>query len=136
MYLYGSLATDDFVAQRSDLDFVVITEGELPDPLIDRLESMHHKLVQGGMSLAKKLEGAYVPRGVIRKHAPEHPAVPTINEGKFYRGPRCRRQAGIASAAASPNIGFPSDGCRIGCRLIIGSLCVMPVGIASNTPVI
>ena len=31
MYLYGSLASGDFDPARSDIDFLVVTDGELPD---------------------------------------------------------------------------------------------------------
>ena len=34
-YLYGSLAAGGFEPSRSDIDFVVITRGRLPDPMIE-----------------------------------------------------------------------------------------------------
>ena len=87
MYLYGSLATGDYVARRSDVDFVVVTRSQLPELIVDNLGQMHATLGASGPPLAKKLEGAYVPRSVIRRHHHGHPEVPTINEGNFYLAP-------------------------------------------------
>lgn len=89
MYLYGSLATGGFEPARSDIDFVVISEYHLPEALIRSLESMHMDLLQEAdkNKWLRKLEGAYVPKAIIRRHDPGHPPVPIINEGKFYRAP-------------------------------------------------
>ncbi|KPL07291.1 hypothetical protein AMJ86_04840 [bacterium SM23_57] len=87
MYLYGSLATDEFESERSDIDYVVITDDYLADPVINALESMHRELFDKGDRWVKKLEGAYVPMEIIRRHESNHPPVPTINEGKFYLAP-------------------------------------------------
>lgn len=87
MYLVGSLAMDGFEASRSDIDFVVIAEDHLSDPIIESLESMHMRLARMGNKWMKKLEGAYVPKAIIRRHDPDHPPVPTINEGSFYVAP-------------------------------------------------
>ena len=32
LYLYGSLSSGDFDPERSDIDFLVVTDGELPAP--------------------------------------------------------------------------------------------------------
>jgi predicted nucleotidyltransferase len=87
MYLYGSLAMGDFEPSRSDIDFVVVTDTHLPVPIVEELESMHLDLARKGSKWVRKLEGAYVPKTIIRRHAPEHPPVPTINEGSFYMAP-------------------------------------------------
>ncbi|NIS83394.1 MAG: DUF4111 domain-containing protein [Anaerolineales bacterium] len=84
MYLYGSLAVNDFNPSRSDIDFVVITDDHLAGSIVDALESMHRELFQGGNRWVKKLEGAYVPKAIIRRHVSDHPPVPMLNEGKFY----------------------------------------------------
>ena len=41
LYLHGSLAIGDFNPHRSDIDFVVVTAGELPDEMLPALEAMH-----------------------------------------------------------------------------------------------
>lgn len=87
MYVYGSLATGDYVPDRSDVDFVVVTKSTIKDTLVRELQKMHEDLHSSGPSLARKLEGAYVPRQVLRHHDHDHPKVPTINEGSFYLAP-------------------------------------------------
>ncbi len=84
MYLYGSLSSGDFNSDTSDVDFVVVTEGELPEEQVLELESLHQRLWSSGLKWTAKLEGAYVPRQLIRRHNPSAPPCPTINEGRFY----------------------------------------------------
>lgn len=84
MYLYGSLAAGDFDPDSSDIDFLVVTRGELSQDVIAKLENMHTDFAYGDSKWAKKLEGAYVPLPSLRRYDPGAPAVPTINEGHFY----------------------------------------------------
>lgn len=86
MYLYGSLAMGDFNPARSDIDFVVVTGEHLPEQIIKELESMHLVLASGA-KWQRKLEGAYVPKAVIRRHDPQNRPLPTVNEGHFYMAP-------------------------------------------------
>ena len=44
LYLYGSLATGDFSVGTSDIDFAVVTEGELSDAQVAALGAMHARL--------------------------------------------------------------------------------------------
>lgn len=87
LYLYGSLASGDFNPRRSDIDFLVVTEGLLPEEMIAALEEMHTKLWASGGKWTGKLEGAYVPRELLRRLEPNGPEVPQINEGKFFLAP-------------------------------------------------
>lgn len=84
LYLYGSLVTGDFDPKRSDIDFVVVTDDELPDPLVTKLGFMHMSIASSGLKLAKKLEGTYIPLRGLRVYKPDDPPRPTINEGRFY----------------------------------------------------
>lgn len=86
MYLYGSLATGDFNPKSSDIDFCVVTQDILPDEFITHLEMMHKKIWASPSKWAAKLEGAYLPKSLIRRHNPNGPACPVVNEGKFYLG--------------------------------------------------
>lgn len=87
MYLYGSLAGGDFDPERSDVDFVVVTDGELPADIIEALAAMHRRIAIGGSRWAAKLEGAYVPKALIRRHDPDAGPCLTLNEGHFYMAP-------------------------------------------------
>jgi predicted nucleotidyltransferase len=113
LYLSGSLASGDFEPQTSDIDFLVVTEGNaaiaesnvigtegevvraeglppLRDPIAlnlygyAQLRDLHTWLLASGNPWAKKLEGAYVPRETLRRHDPNAPACPCTNEGQFY----------------------------------------------------
>ncbi len=84
LYLYGSLAVGDFRPDRSDIDFAVVTEGSLPKDIVAALRGMHETLWAEGSYWAQKLEGAYIPKAELRRHRPDYPPRPTVNEGHFY----------------------------------------------------
>jgi hypothetical protein len=89
LYLYGSLASGDFDPQRSDIDFVVVTRGEVPQELVPALEELHKGLWEGGSQpggskWATKLEGAYISQAALRRYNPNDPPRPAVNEGRFY----------------------------------------------------
>ena len=83
MYLYGSLSSGDFNSESSDIDFLVVTQDLPSQEIITALEVMHNRIWASRLKRAGKLEGAYVPQGLIRRHDPNGMACPTINEGKF-----------------------------------------------------
>ena len=66
MYLGGSLALRAFDPATSDVDFVVVTEGEVTEELEARLRAAHARITAGESPWAKKLEGRYVPRETLR----------------------------------------------------------------------
>jgi predicted nucleotidyltransferase len=84
LYLYGSLASGDFVPARSDIDFLVVTADELPAEIISALENMHARLWAAGAKWALKLEGSYITQAALRRYNPEDGPFPCVNEGKFY----------------------------------------------------
>ena len=84
MYLYGSLAAGDFDPDRSDIDFVVVTNGEIPDSTTAKLREMHEALFVAGSHWAKKLEGTYIPIESLRVFRRDDPPRLTINEGHVY----------------------------------------------------
>lgn len=84
VYLYGSLSSGDFNPKSSDIDFAIITETVLAPETISALEQMHAEIWSSGLKWAAKLEGAYIPKSLIRRHDPAGPSCPIINEGEFY----------------------------------------------------
>ena len=84
MYLYGSLSSGDFNPETSDVDFLVVTEDSLAETKITQLKAMHERIWSSGFTRAARLEGSYVPKGLIRRHDPNGAPCPTVNEGKFY----------------------------------------------------
>lgn len=83
LYLYGSLASGDFDAQTSDIDFVVVTEDEITEAQVSALEALHRRLWDGGDKWASKLEGSYIPRRALRRYNADDPPRPGVNEGRF-----------------------------------------------------
>lgn len=84
MYLYGSLSSGDFNPETSDIDFLVVTTDTLSDETIAALADMHNRTWATSLKRAGKLEGAYVPKELIRQHNVDGAPCPIINEGKFF----------------------------------------------------
>jgi hypothetical protein len=78
MYLYGSLSLGDFDPASSDIDFLVVTEHELPDETVAALGTMHARIAASGLIWADKLEGSYIPRAALRRYDPANNRHPTI----------------------------------------------------------
>ena len=81
MYLYGSLASGDF-DDNSDIDFLVVTDEEIPDDLFSALQAMHARLAAGGSPWAIELEGSYISRNALRRYDPTHARHPHIDRGR------------------------------------------------------
>ncbi len=84
LYLHGSLAAGDFDPGHSDIDFLVVTEKEIPESIFPELEVMHRRVWDSGVEWAVKLEGTYLPKDSLYKYNAGDPLRPGINEGKFY----------------------------------------------------
>src|SRR6476660_4701320 len=80
IYLYGSLSSGDFNPETSDVDFLAVTAESLSGARIAQLKSMHEHLWSSGHKQAERLEGAYVPKELIRRHDSNGKPCPTINE--------------------------------------------------------
>jgi predicted nucleotidyltransferase len=87
MYLYGSLSSGDFNPETSDIDFLVVTTNALSEKTVSELEAMHQQTWATSLKRAGELEGAYVPKELIRCHNTDGGACPTVNEGRFYIAP-------------------------------------------------
>ena len=84
LYLHGSLAYGDFEPQRSDIDFLVVTEDELAAEIVAGLKEMHARLTASGMKWVGVLEGSYIPRQALRRFDPAHCHHPALRvDGSF-----------------------------------------------------
>ncbi len=84
LYLYGSLAGGGFNPQTSDIDFVVVTVGELPAEVVSALKAMHARLAASGLKGAAKLEGDYIPQLTLRHYDPTRISYPHLGvDGHF-----------------------------------------------------
>ncbi|MCB8954506.1 MAG: DUF4111 domain-containing protein [Ardenticatenales bacterium] len=112
LYVHGSLASGDFAPGRSDVDFVVVTKGALPEEVLPALAAMHQRLRVNGGKWAAKMEGSYIPRAALRRHDPAHSHFPALRmDGSFDVDEHgsdwiiqrhILRQHGLALAGPSP----------------------------------
>jgi predicted nucleotidyltransferase len=85
LYLYGSLALGDFDPLTSDVDFLVVTSGELPAEQVTALGAMHARLADEASAAGVDLEGSYIPRQAIRRHSPTPLVHPHLERGGAFR---------------------------------------------------
>lgn len=78
LYLSGSLSSGDFDPGSSDIDFLVVTVGALPEATLAVLRDMHARIAAGRQPWATRLEGVYWPRAALRRHDPADARHPTI----------------------------------------------------------
>lgn len=65
-YLQGSFAVGD-ADVHSDVDFIVVTEGDVAPEQQAELQALHRSLHALPTSWAQHLEGSYIPRKVLRR---------------------------------------------------------------------
>jgi hypothetical protein len=83
LYLGGSLALRAFNLSRSDIDFLAVTIDHLPSEIISGLQDLHTGLYATHSKWAKKLDGSYVPRKVLRHWTAGHPPCPFVEGNQF-----------------------------------------------------
>jgi hypothetical protein len=81
VYLGGSFTAGDFVAASSDYDLLVVTEAELGEGDLPKLQEMHERLMRE-YEEADKLEGDYAPRQLLVPSGTSQP-VPGFEGGRF-----------------------------------------------------
>lgn len=84
-YLHGSLALGDFNPATSDIDFVAVTTGPIPDETVATLTAMHARLSAGASKWGRELEGSYIPLAALRRHDLENAIYPHIERGDMLR---------------------------------------------------
>ena len=85
LYIGGSLATDSFEAETSDIDCYVVTEGVLSENLIKKIEEFHQRFYLGDLPFSSKIEASYIPKDDLLNFDPEDER-PYFNEGQFHLG--------------------------------------------------
>lgn len=84
LYLHGSLAIGDFDPYRSDVDLLVVTDGELPDEGITALKSMHAHIAGSDLKWKTNFEGSYIPKNALRRYDSTNCTHPVIRvDGSF-----------------------------------------------------
>ena len=81
MYLYGSLALGNFDPLKSDVDFLIVTAGELTEEELRALQAMHLRIASGSSKWAKELECSYIPMEALRRYDPSAARHPHLDRG-------------------------------------------------------
>jgi hypothetical protein len=81
LVVYGSLAQGDFDPQCSDIDLVVVTNGQLPEDAFVALGEMHRRFGESDSRWAGKVEVAYLPQAALQLRAPGPDTYPQIEKG-------------------------------------------------------
>lgn len=84
VYLFGSLAAGGF-DRASDVDVLVVTEGEVSEAEFAALASMHDRLARRGGRWATQLEISYVPRAALRRYDPANNLHPHLDRNPGER---------------------------------------------------
>ncbi|MGZ8595970.1 MAG: nucleotidyltransferase domain-containing protein, partial [Actinomycetota bacterium] len=110
-YLQGSFAIGD-ADEHSDVDFLVVTDGEVGDVQLLRLQAMHKRLYGLSSPWAQHLEGSYAPKEAIRHIDPERLPFLYLDNGasELIRDSHCNtavvrwtiREHGVVLAGPDP----------------------------------
>ncbi len=109
--LQGSFAVGDF-DEDSDVDFVVVTEGELTPGEVEALQELHAGIYDLPSPWARHLEGSYFPRDVLARLDRAGEELWYLDHGAraLVRSPHCNtvvvrwtvREHGVPLAGESP----------------------------------
>lgn len=84
IYLYGSLVTEDFDAQVSDLDLVIATNRDLDDASFHSLNELHQQVILSYPAWDDKLELAYVSLDALRTFRERQSRIAIISPGEPF----------------------------------------------------
>ncbi|WP_432664458.1 DUF4111 domain-containing protein [Wukongibacter baidiensis] len=85
IYLYNSIALEDFDGVKSDIDFVTVLNHKLDDNDIKKIESIHHSLINN-FDYAHKMEGMYLLKKDLNKSSGEMEKYPYFANGNLIKG--------------------------------------------------
>ena len=112
-YLQGSFAVGDF-DQHSDVDFIMVTHGELSGEQVESLQSMHVRIYSLDCAWAHHLEGSYFPQDVLRSYSERGQTLWYLDNGsrELIQSNHCNtivvrwvmREHGVALAGPDPKL--------------------------------
>src|SRR5262249_54363414 len=85
LYIGGSLATDSFQDETSDIDCYIIVTCSLSEDQIFEIKKMHEQFYSSNQSYTKKIEASYILQPHLLNFDPNVQR-PYFNEGCFYWG--------------------------------------------------
>jgi hypothetical protein len=84
IYLFGSLACDDFYEKSSDVDLTVVLQEALNNDAIDAIQSLHQALQFSHQPWGARLECSYTHLAMLSSMTPPPEPRPYCNNGVFY----------------------------------------------------
>jgi hypothetical protein len=110
-YLQGSFAVGGF-DRHSDVDFIVVVDGELSASQVAALEAVHGRVYDLDCEWAKHLEGSYFPRDTLKRYDGRGSPLWYLEHGKrrLVRSDHCNtavvrwvvREHGVVLAGPGP----------------------------------
>ena len=110
-YLQGSFAVGD-ADEHSDVDFIVVTHGEVSEGQVAELKAMQERLYELDTPWAQHLEGSYFPKELLRRVDPARTPLVYFDNGETtpVRDSHCNtavvrwsvREHGIVLAGPQP----------------------------------
>lgn len=85
MYIGGSLASNSFNNETSDIDCYIITSKVLSENMVRKIEAMHNQFYSNKLKYVKKIEASYIPQKDLLDFDPQGMR-PYFNEGRYYLG--------------------------------------------------
>jgi hypothetical protein len=79
-YLQGSFAVGD-ADEYSDVDFVIVTHGEVSDDQAAQLRPLHARFPTLEVAWAQHLEGSYIPKAALRRPDPSRAPYLYVDNG-------------------------------------------------------
>ncbi len=83
VYIGGSLASNNFDCETSDIDCYIITTNGLSKNVLTKIEEMHKQFYSSKLHYAKKIEASYIPHKDIL-NVDSNSMRPYFNEGHFH----------------------------------------------------
>lgn len=84
IYLFGSLTYDDFNADRSDIDLMVVLKSPLSESEIKKTELLHYELEVKYPMCKDRVEASYTPFSMLKQTLPPTLPRPYYGEGKMW----------------------------------------------------
>jgi len=84
LYLYGSLTTDDFDPESSDIDLLAATSSDVSDTEFDALRAMHLDFARDNPGWEDRVEVAYLSVTALRTFRSERSPIAVISPGEPF----------------------------------------------------
>ena len=84
LYLYGSLTTDDFDPESSDIDLLAATSSDVSDAEFEALRGMHVEFARENPRWEDRVEVAYLSVAALRTFRSERSAIAVISPGEPF----------------------------------------------------